>query len=162
MGRRQTLAEAIAPGAIVSIDTMAFIYQIEESPTYVPIVEPFFVALADGRFSAVTSVITLMEMNVVPLRLDRPDVADQYETLLRSYPNLTIVGVDRAITRRAAQLRAERRMRPVDALQVATGLERGASHFVTNDYDLEGLTAIEVVIIDDFLPGGRPKPRPAR
>jgi len=69
----------------VSIDTMAFIYQIEESPTYAPIVAPFFVALAEGRFSAVTSVITLLELNVVPLRLDRPDVADQYEALLLSY-----------------------------------------------------------------------------
>src|SRR5687768_3451853 len=66
--RAPGLVEAIASGSLVAIDTMAFIYRVETSPGYASIVEPFFSALARGTFHAITSVITLMEITVGPLR----------------------------------------------------------------------------------------------
>lgn len=146
------LAAAIEPGSIVAIDTAAFIYQIEASPAYAVVVGPFFVALAQGRFRATTSVLSLMEMAVRPLQLGRPEVADDYELLLLSYPNLRVIDVDRHVARRAAELRANYRLRPADALQLATGLEAGASALLTNDRALARVRELRVLLIDSFLP----------
>src|SRR6266498_965571 len=125
---------------------MAIIYQLEASPTYRPVVEPVFDTLAAGGIRAVTSVITLMEIAVLPIRRDRRDLADGYEAYLLEYPNLTIVDVDRTITRRAAELRAAHRLRPADALHAATALVAGANYFLTNDRTLSRIPGLRVLL----------------
>ncbi|MGH2411222.1 MAG: type II toxin-antitoxin system VapC family toxin [Chloroflexota bacterium] len=144
------LSEAIPHGALVGIDTVSFIYHIEAVPSYAQIVRPFFELLEQGAFHGITSVISLMEIAVRPLQLMLPEVADDYEVLLANFPHLTVVGIDRRIARRAAELRAQYRLRPADSLHVATALEAGASHFVTNDRAIERVTNLRVLVIDDF------------
>jgi len=146
------LTAVIPPASIVGIDTVTFSYYFEAVPRYVDVVAPLFEALASGHFAAVTSVVSLMEIAVQPLRLNRPDIADTYELLLHNYPHLRVVDVDRLVARRAAELRATDRLRPADSLQVATALEAGASTFVTNDHALSSLSAIRVLLIDTFIP----------
>jgi predicted nucleic acid-binding protein len=148
------LTTVIPPATIVGIDTVTFIYYLEAVPRYLHVVAPFFQAVAAGHFAAVTSVVSLMEIAVRPLRLDRPDIADTYELLLRNYPHLRVVDVDRLVARRAAELRATDRLRPADSLQVATALEAGASTFVTNDHALTSLSTIRVLLIDTFILSG--------
>jgi predicted nucleic acid-binding protein len=92
-----------------------------------------------------------MEIAVRPLQLGRDEVADEYETLLAAFPNLSIVQADRAVARRAAQLRAAFRLRPADAIQVAACVEHGASAFVTNDNGLRRVDLLEVAVLDDYL-----------
>ena len=121
------------------------------APRYFEVVRPFFQALAAGQFRAVTSVITLAEIAVGPLRRGRPEVADDYEVLIRSYPYLRVLDVDQTVARRAAELRASARLRLAGSLQVATALEAGATVFITNDLGLAGLSALEVLILDSFL-----------
>jgi predicted nucleic acid-binding protein len=110
----------------------------------------FFLDLAQGTVEGVTSVITLTEMTVRPLQLALPYVADSYEVYLTAYPHLLLRDIDRAIARRAAELRAGYRLRLGDSLQVATGLEAGAAAFLTNDRDLRRVREIPVLILDDF------------
>ena len=147
------LTAAIPAGAVVAIDTSAFIYYVEASPIYGDVLRPFFTALAQGEFRAVTSIITLMELVVQPLRVEAPHVADDYELLLLNYPNLTTIGVDRFVARRAAELRARYRLRPADSLHVATAFESGATLFVTNDRTLSRIHGIEILQIDAFVEG---------
>ncbi len=93
-----------------------------------------------------------MELTVKPLQLGFADVADEYEMVLSTYPNLTIAGFDRATARRAAELRAIYRLRPADALQVAACLQSGATAFLTNDKGLRRVTEeIHVMVLDDFV-----------
>lgn len=82
------LNEAIPEGSLVGIDTVSFIYHIEAVLPYGQVVGPFFEALDKGVFHGVTSVISLMEITVRPLQLARPEVADEYEALLASFPPL--------------------------------------------------------------------------
>ena len=110
--------------------------------------------MARGAFEGVTSVLTLMELMVEPLQSDRSTVADEYEVLLANYPNLTVAPIDRATARRAAELRAAHRLRPADALQVAACLEARATALLTNDRDLRRVTAIQVLLLEDFAEGG--------
>ncbi len=55
---------AVLKGKTVGLDTTPLIYFIEENPTYLKTVRPFFEALSHGEFSAVTSVVTLLEVLV--------------------------------------------------------------------------------------------------
>ena len=52
----------------VAIDTAPFIYLIEESPTYLPLLETLFSAIDRGHLVGVTSELTLLEVLVVPYR----------------------------------------------------------------------------------------------
>ena len=89
-----------------------------------------------------------MEIAVKPLHMRRPDVAEEYEVLLANYPNLAIAALDRPTVRRAAELRAEYRLRPADALQVAACLEQGATVFLSNDRELRRNTDSTIFPLD--------------
>jgi hypothetical protein len=52
----------------VAIDTAIFIYFIEESPQYLPLVLPLFLEADAGQRTLVTSSLTLLEVLVVPYR----------------------------------------------------------------------------------------------
>ncbi len=69
-------------------------------------------------------------------------------------PHLQILDIERGIARQAAQLRAEYRIRPADALQVAACLSAGRQAFITNDHRLARLQpVIAVIVLDDFISG---------
>jgi len=55
-------------GTRVGFDTAPLIYFIEQHPRYMPLVGPFFQAVERGAIQAVTSVLTLTEVMVHPLR----------------------------------------------------------------------------------------------
>lgn len=135
----------------LGLNTSIFIYHMEANPVYLPITKVIFSSIAHGKQQAITSVITLMEINVHPLRLGREDIARKYETLLINYPNLKIVDINRAIVRQAARLRADYRVYSADALQVASCMVNGAQVFITNDHRLKCLQpVIDIVILDDL------------
>jgi predicted nucleic acid-binding protein len=145
------LATALSGHQRVGLDTPLFIYHIEASTRFAVPAGLALDKLSRGEFQGVTSVLTLMELAVRPLQLGRPEVADEYEVVLATYPHLRVVSINRPIARRAAELRALYRLRPADALQVAACLEHGATAFLTNDKGLRRLTGLEVLVLEDFL-----------
>ncbi len=152
------LVERLATHTRVGLDTSVFIYQVEAHPDYLPLTQALFAGVQDGRWTAVTSTITLMELTVRPWQLDRPAVAREYEVLLVHFPHLSLLDVTRDVARRAAQLRAEYRLRPVDALQIATALVHGATAFVSNDRAFLRLASkADVVLLDDLIDRDRPR-----
>lgn len=56
-------------GTVVGLDTAPLIYLIEEHPVYLPYVRPFFEAADKREFRIVTSILTLTEVLVHPMRL---------------------------------------------------------------------------------------------
>lgn len=106
-------------GGPVGIDTSLFLYFIEENPTFLPLAEPVFAAIDDGRLQAVTSAVTLLEVLVVPYRAQNEPLAERYETLLTQSRGLHLVSLDLAQLRAAARLRAVSSMRTPDSLQLA-------------------------------------------
>lgn len=66
------IAEALAPGSLIGIDTPAFIYHLEGTPERDAVVAQFFLDLARGAVRGVTSVVTLLEVLVRPLPLRSP------------------------------------------------------------------------------------------
>lgn len=107
---------------VIGLDTAPLIYYIEAHPTYLPIIDPFFEALAESELQVVTSVITLVEVLIQPLRHNNVPLANRYRQLLLRTRGLTILPVTEAIAESAAQLRATYNTRIADALQLATAL----------------------------------------
>lgn len=146
------IIERLAGHATLGLDTSVFIYHIEAHPRYLQLTKALLAGVQAGRWTAITSTVTLMELTVRPWQLDRPAAAREYEILLVHFPHLLLVDVTRDVARRAAQLRAEYRLRPADALHAGTALVHGATAFVTNDRSLLRLApALDMVILDDLL-----------
>ncbi len=112
-------------GTVVGLDTAPLIYFIEENSTYLPFVRPFFEAVDHGEFRVTTSVLTLTEVLVHPMRQGDHELADQYRRVLLHASQVTVVPVSETIAEEAAQLRARHGLRTPDAIQMATAIRSG-------------------------------------
>ena len=138
-------------GTRVGFDTAPLIYFIEQHPRYMPLVGPFFQAVERGEIQAVTSVLTLTEVMIHPLRHGNWSLADQYSKILINARNLTTLPVSTAIAETAARIRANRGVRTPDAIQLATAVEAQATSFLANDAGLSSLPGLQVLQLDQLL-----------
>ena len=133
------------------LDTSIWIYHFEQHPQFAAAAGKIIESLEEGKFRAVASELTLLELTVRPLQLGRQDVADDYEVLLDYFPNFELEPISRDILLEAAALRARQRLRTPDAIQIATGLRTGATLAVTNDEGWRNFPLIETVILSDLI-----------
>jgi len=138
-------------GTVVCLDTAPLIYFIEENPTYLAVMRPFFEAVDRTEIQAVTSVLTLTEVLVHPLRSGDRRLADRYRQILLHARNVKTGVVSESIAEAAAELRGKYGLRTPDAIQVATALDAGASSLLTNDSRLSRLTKPKVLVLDDLI-----------
>jgi predicted nucleic acid-binding protein len=97
-----------------------------------PLVRPFFEAADRGEFQIVTSILTLTEVLVHPLRRGDPRLADQCRRILLRAGQMTTVAVSEEIAEKAAELRGQHGLRTRDALQ-ACNRNTVRSRFVQNE-----------------------------
>ncbi|MBE7556359.1 MAG: PIN domain-containing protein [Anaerolineales bacterium] len=147
-----SLPHRLAAHQLIGLDTSIFIYHFEANQKYLPLTRSILKLVESGQSQGVISTLVVMELTVHPWRINRGDIARQYEALLINFPNLKLVDVSREVARQAAQLRAKYNLRPADALQVATAIISGATLWVSNDKALKRLEpAIEVIVLEDFV-----------
>ncbi|MBI1880221.1 MAG: PIN domain-containing protein [Chloroflexi bacterium] len=146
------LQQRLAAHRLIGLDTTIFIYHVEANQKYLPLTRTILKYVESGQGNGIISTVVVMELTVHPWRINRGDVARQYEALLVNFPNLKLVDVTREVARQAAQLRAKYNLRPADALQVATAMVSDATAWVGNDKQLARLEpAIEIIILEDFV-----------
>ncbi|MBW1941100.1 MAG: PIN domain-containing protein [Deltaproteobacteria bacterium] len=138
-------------GKRISIDTAPFIYFIEKNPDYINLVKPIFSEIENEEIDAVTSTITLLEVLVLPLKLKREILAEQYRDILLYTDGLFTYEISHDISEMAAKLRVKYNIRTPDAIQIATGIIHNADAFITNDISLKKVDDIKVFALDDFL-----------
>lgn len=136
----------------VALDACVFIYFIERHPEYLPIVRPVFLAISEGRLSAVTASLSLLEVLVLPLRAGLASLTDRYEELLTHSSGLHLISPDLRLLRVAAHLRAVTRVKTPDAIQVASALVTGCTAFLTNDRELPRIAGLRILKVKDYLP----------
>ena len=137
-------------GQVVGLDSAPLIYFIEENQTYLEMTDAFFEAIVRGEFRVVTSVVTLLEVLVYPLRQGNRILAQQYRDILFNEVGLTTIEVSAAIAEVAAQLRATYNLQTPDSIQMATAISGGASFFLTNDARLPSLPELEVLVLEEL------------
>ncbi len=139
-------------GQLIGLDTAPFIYHIEENPKYIELVRPFFEAIKLGQIRVATSVITLSEVLVTPIRRNDEYTVQRFRRALLEEDSLTTKLVSVEIAELAAELRARHRLRTPDAIQVATTITEGVSAFVTNDARLanRGID-LRMIVLEELL-----------
>jgi predicted nucleic acid-binding protein len=135
----------------LALDTVVFIYFIEEHPRYLPVLDPVFTAIDKERLRAVASSLTLLEVLVVPYRAGNIPLAERYEQVLTGSRGLRLVDVDRTQLRAAAQLRAlHTGLRTPDAIQISAALSGGCTVLLTNDRELPVVSGLRILQLRDF------------
>ena len=131
------MKEIISKYSIVALDTVIFIYHFEKSKTYFKLTKEIFSRLDENQeFSAITSILTLLEVSVKPIEDSRDDLLKEYSDKLLYDNKLTTLMIERDVAIKAAELRAKYRLRTPDAIQIATSIIGKAGAFITNDMDL--------------------------
>lgn len=136
---------------VIALDSCVWIYHLEKHPDYSILTRQVLEAVEGGACQAVSSELTLLEILVRPLQLELQDVADEYELLLSSFPNLSLEPITKDILLSAASIRAIHGLRTPDAIVTATAMAAGATLLVTNDRHLSRVPGMEVVCLADFL-----------
>jgi len=128
------------PGApLYGVDSMVFVYHFEGNEELGPAAGRLLQAAEEGRCRLVCSVISLLEVLVVPKRRGREDLCQLYREMFESFPHLSVVPVDTGIAEIASDLRATQNLRTPDSIHLATALQAGAAAFVSQDDRLRNL-----------------------
>lgn len=131
-------------------DTAPLIYYTEGHPEYLPTLRVIMGQIAPDRMHGITSVLTLTETLMKPLQHQRSALVQQYRMLFYQTAALTTVPITAPIAELAATLRAQYGLRTPDALQVATAIDSGCDAFLTNDFALQRVTEIAVLVVADL------------
>ena len=134
-------------GKKIFLDTAPLIYYIEDDSVYMLKLNELFEVKNRCRF--VTSVITLAEVLVMPLRVGNTGLAKQYETILTQASNVDIFEINVQIAKETAQLRAKYSIKTPDAIQLATAQYCSADYFLTNDLNLKSIN-MNIITLDDL------------
>lgn len=149
------LAQFLRRHRVFGVDTMVFIYHLQEHPRYVPATQAILEAWEGRSHQGVTSIISLAEVLVKPLRDGNEGAAEEYRRLLTTFPNLRLYDVNRSIAEAAARFRAVHGQPMPDMIQVATAVIAGATGFVSNDPAFKRVKDLEVLILDEVTSARR-------
>ena len=143
---------SVITGKTLAFDTSPLIYYIEQHPQYLQATDDLFNAIDGGDAKGMTSVLTLLEVLVQPIRSGRLDLAHQYRQLLQGSRGISLFPILSDHCEVSARLRAKYEwLRTPDAIQVAAALHHGAEMMVTNDDRWRRLTEIRVVVLSDYV-----------
>jgi predicted nucleic acid-binding protein len=70
--------------------------------------------------------------------------------MLLNTNHILSVPVSTTIAENAAELRAKYRLRTPDALQIGTAIESSCHAFLTNDFGIQRVTEISVLVLDEL------------
>jgi predicted nucleic acid-binding protein len=101
---------------IVFLDTAPLIYYIEESSVYASILDKLFLENSKGKFKFQTSVITLLEVLVLPMRKKEQQLVEQYKNILCNSKTIEIFDLDIEVTIMAAGFRAKYGLKTPDSI----------------------------------------------
>ena len=134
----------------IGIDTSIVIYFMEFNPSYDSLISNVFQRISNGNLLGITSVVTLIEVLIHPIRQGNTNLQKQYRDLLLSSSNFYTVAVDTNIAEIAAQMRSYYNILIPDAIQIATAKVTECDAFLTNDINLKRIEDLNVLILDDF------------
>jgi predicted nucleic acid-binding protein len=136
----------------VCLDTSIFIYYFNRHEPHFKTCVNILRAVEEGSMRATLSVVSEMELLVAPIAEGKADIVFAIKDLLRRLNGLEIVPVDRGLAQRAAEMRAESRLRGLDALVATAGILRQCRYIVGNDREFaRRVTQIEYLVLDDYV-----------
>lgn len=138
-------------GHLVGVDTAPLIYFTEENPQYIHEITPFFKAIGSGEITVVTSIVSLLEVLVHPIKSGNADLTKKYHELLFKTEGLKTIDVTQEVAEEAARLRASYNIRTPDAIHIASAIKAGADYILTNDIRFPSLLNPKVLVLDQIM-----------
>ncbi len=136
----------------VGLDTNVLIYLLDDVQPYRELAGQVLHMMDRGLMVGCISTIVEAEMLVRPIRDRNHRAQETIELFLRNSPNLVLRGVDRAVAKRAAEVRAASRLRLPDAIVVATAIEERCDVLIGNDRAMSrGLPGIQYLHLDNYV-----------
>ena len=136
----------------VGLDTNVLIYLLEDVQPYRDLAVQVLHMMDRGLMVGCISTIVEAEMLVRPIRDRNHRAQETIELFLRNSPNLVLRSVDRAVAKRAAEVRAASRLRLPDAIVVATAIEERCDVLIGNDGAMSrGVPGIQYLHLDDYV-----------
>lgn len=132
---------------IVGIDTVIFIYLLEENPLHIKKVQLIFSDIERGKSQGIFSVIGLIELLTGPKKQGDYALASQYRDVVTQFPHLTLFGINEHIVELSSELRARYGIATPDAIHLATAIDAGARSFITNDKALKKIKEIPIRLL---------------
>lgn len=133
-------------GVQVFLDTNIVIYVIEQPPTWGARAAARIKTLRDAGDTFVVSELVRMECRVHPLSQNDQTTLAQYEAFFQS-SDMQVSAISRAVCDRAAEIRANHRLRSLDSLHLASAVEEGCGLFLTNDQRLSSFPDIPIEVL---------------
>jgi len=133
----------------VVLDTMLFIYVLEDQPRFGALCERLLQRAADGDYTGLITPITMAEVLVRPLQAGRADLADRYRSALQNLAGVALCDLTWQAGTMAGALRAKYGLPLPDMLQAACAMEHGGV-LLTNDKALRKIGEVRVVLLDEL------------
>ncbi len=147
-----TIDEALEKIETVFLDTAPIIYYIEAHPEYGHISQEIVNYFLSEKLTAFTSVITLIEVLSKPMEMKNAKLASKFADFLKHGKNINLIDIDSNIAESASKLKGKyKKLRTLDAIQIASAMEVGAEIFITNDRDLRDVKEIKVLVLKEYL-----------
>lgn len=144
------VSDALQGISTLFLDTAPVIYLVERNPHYLDRIRSIFQQIDNRRINAVTTLVTLAECLVHPLRLGLAALRQDFIDVVVTGANTTFVSINQPIGETAARLRAQYNLRLPDALQIGIAIVAGCDAFLTNAAQLARVTELTVLVIDEL------------
>ncbi len=144
------LDDALKNVSALAFDTAPIIYFVEANPKFDALVTAIFERVERENLTGTTSVISLCEVLVHPIRNQNTNLQKRYREILQNSPNFYTEQINSSIAETAAQLRAQYNLRTPDALQIVTALGNGCDAFLCNDNGLKRVTELKILLLDEL------------
>ncbi len=131
------------------LDTNLFIYLIEENELYLNKVHNLLDFLEKNGYEIITSTLTLGEILTKPYKENRMDLVETYKDF---FSEIRLVELNSETASLFAKVRADYKIKTLDAVRLASAVYSKADLFVTND---DGLSKFEndgcsVLLLSEF------------
>lgn len=134
------------------LDTAPVVYYVEQNPAYFAVAQSVFDRIEAGILTAVTSPVTLAECLIHPYRLGLSQLQEDFYRVITGAEHTVFQPIDAAVGQQAAILRARYNLTLIDALQIAAALTADCDAFLTNDYALQRVTELRIIVLDNLQP----------
>ena len=132
------------------VDSAPLIYYVEENATYLEMMRMVVTIVDETDLVAYSSVLTLAEVLVLPLRQGDQRLVQAYQEVLLTGDDYELVVITPEVAVKAAEIRARYGLGTPDSVHLATALETGCDAFLTNDADFKRIRDIPILLLDEL------------
>lgn len=131
---------------LVALDANVVIYLIEANPRMTPTAAARLAALRAAGDEIAFCDAGRLECLVKPMAQDNATDIAAFRQFFSS-PQVKMLPVTAAVWERAAHIRAEFRLKPLDSIHLASAIEHGCGMFLTNDAALQRFSGIRLEVL---------------